>query len=64
MKLNTYTSMGPDDMHLRVLMGLGDVVAKLLSIIFRNSCLFDRILGERKKRNITIIFNKGRRRDL
>ena len=37
MKLNLYKSMGPDDIHLRILKEMADAVAELLSVIIEKS---------------------------
>lgn len=37
-RLTVYKSMGPDDRHSRI---LGDVIAKIFSIIFEKLCLSD-----------------------
>jgi len=63
-KLNIYKPMGPDEMHPRVVREFTIFITKPLSIIIENSWQSGKVLGEWKKDNITLIFNKSKEDDL
>lgn len=50
--LNTHKSLGPGEMHGRVLSQLADRVVKSLSVVFEKSWQSAEVLGGSKKSNI------------
>ncbi|KAK4830772.1 hypothetical protein QYF61_013261 [Mycteria americana] len=61
--LDTHKSMGPDEIHPRVLKELADVLTKLLSIIYQQSWLTGEVPVDWRLANVTPIFKKGRKED-
>ncbi|GAB0183510.1 mitochondrial enolase superfamily member 1 [Grus japonensis] len=62
-ELDPYKSMGPDNIHLRMLRDLADVIARTLSIIFAKSWRSGDVPEDWKKANVTPIYKKGLKED-
>ena len=61
--MDMHKSMGPDEVHPRILRELADVVAKPLSMIFEKSWQPGEVPGDWKKGHIVPIFKKGRKEE-
>ncbi|CAM2112327.1 unnamed protein product [Caretta caretta] len=62
-KLDVHKSMGPDEVHPRVLKELAAVIAEPLAIIFENSWRTGEVPDDWKKANVVPIFKKGKEED-
>ncbi|KAK4822159.1 hypothetical protein QYF61_010420 [Mycteria americana] len=62
--LDTHKSMGPDEIHPRVLKELADVLTKPLSTIYQQSWLTGEVPADWRLANVMPIFKKGRKVDL
>ncbi|KAK4806636.1 hypothetical protein QYF61_022942 [Mycteria americana] len=61
--LETHKSMEPDEIHVRVLKELADVLTKPLSIIYQQSWLTGEVPADWRLANVTPIFKKGQKED-
>ncbi|KAK4818857.1 hypothetical protein QYF61_020076 [Mycteria americana] len=61
--LDIHKSMGPDEIHPRVLKELADVLTKPLSVIYQQSWLTGEVPVDWRLANVTLIFKKGQKED-
>ncbi|CAM5151182.1 unnamed protein product [Natator depressus] len=62
-KLDVHKSMGPDELHPRVLKELAAVIPEPLAIIFENSWRTGEVPDDWKKANVVPIFKKRKKED-
>ena len=63
LQLDCHKSMGPDEIHPRVLRELAEEIAKPLSIIYQRSLLTGEVPEDWRLANVTSIYRKGCRED-
>ncbi|KAK4808471.1 LOW QUALITY PROTEIN: hypothetical protein QYF61_005788 [Mycteria americana] len=61
--LDTHKSMGPDEIHPRILKELAEVLTKPFSIIYQQSWLTGEVPVDWRLVNVTPIYKKGRKED-
>ena len=64
LQLDCHKSMGPDEIHPRVLRELVEVIAEPLSIIYQHSLLAGEVPDDWRLASVTPIYKKGCREDL
>ncbi|KAK4810629.1 hypothetical protein QYF61_007366 [Mycteria americana] len=62
-RLDIHKSMGPDEIHPRVLKELAEVLTKALSIIYQQSWLTGEVPADWRLADVTPIYKKGRKED-
>ena len=63
LQLDCHKSMGPDEIHPRVLREQVEEIAELLSIIYQRSLLTGEVPEDWRLANVTPIYKKGCRED-
>jgi len=63
-KINAHKSMNADGIHPHLLRELAEVIAELLSIIFERSWRKGKVPEDRRVDNVTLVFRKGKKKDL
>ncbi|KAJ7408906.1 rna-directed dna polymerase from mobile element jockey-like [Willisornis vidua] len=61
LQLDPHKSMGPDQIHPRILKELSDTITKLLLMFFEQSWECREVLGEWKLANVVLIIQKGKK---